>query len=530
MDEQSKTETAGAEEPSEARARTHAPDRSAPSEEVLARRAEYPRLRAKLGSLAAAQAALDHQILLALRELDEGYAWEGWASCAHYLEHQLGWSAHEARERLRTARALKRLPQLGQALAKGELSYTKLRKVAPIADASNEGRVLNLARTTVYRQLAQVVAPFERALVHGGDAENAADPAAAAARREEARRLTLRQLAGGLSRVEATVLDEELEVIQKALDAQRLTAQRPEDEGGEGAARKDEGEADAQARRKTRRQQRVDGFVSVFEESLAAAAEGKASAPVFGRYEVLVHVTAADLQREVDRELAQEGDPSPRSLAGGSRLQSGARLSADAARRLACHGGRCDLLVEDLRLRTSEVLDVGRRQRGPSNALLRALWARDAGCRFPGCSATRFVDAHHVEHWADGGPTKLGNLILLCRSHHRLLHEGGYGVAAAEGSFVFRDPTGQRVGEEQPVFARSEAVERELATAAAAATPGGLRATGCHDDFEAPWAAAGLWDSMDFDAHLERQRERNAEERVDGWSERARAGRDPPAA
>ncbi|MCA8923250.1 MAG: hypothetical protein KDD82_15650, partial [Planctomycetes bacterium] len=62
------------------------------------------------------------------------------------------------------------------------------------------------------------------------------------------------------------------------------------------------------------------------------------------------------------------------------------------------------------------------------------------------------------------------------------------------------------------------------------ATPGGLRATGCHDDFEAPWAAAGLWDSMDFDAHLERQRERNAEERVDGWSERARAGRDPPAA
>ena len=486
MNEQSKTETAGAEEPSEARVRTDS-DRPAPSEEVLARRAEYPRLRAKLGSLAAAQAALDHQILLALRELDEGYAWEGWASCAHYLEHQLGWSAHEARERLRTARALKRLPQLGQALAKGELSYTKLRKVAPIADASNEGRVLKLARTTVYRQLAQAVAPFERALVHGGDAENAADPAAAAARREEARRLTLRQLAGGLSRVEATVLDEELEVIQKALDAQRLTAQRPED-------------------------------------------EGKASAPVFGRYEVLVHVTAADLQREVDRELAQEGDPSPQRLTGGSRLQSGARLSADAARRLACHGGRCDLLVEDLRLRTSEVLDVGRRQRGPSNALLRALWARDAGCRFPGCSATRFVDAHHVEHWADGGPTKLGNLILLCRSHHRLLHEGGYGVAAAEGSFVFRDPTGQRVGEEQPVFARSEAVERELATAAAAATPGGLRATGCHDDFEAPWAAAGLWDSMDFDAHLERQRERNAEERVDGWRERARAGRDPPAA
>jgi hypothetical protein len=58
----------------------------------------------------------------------------------------------------------------------------------------------------------------------------------------------------------------------------------------------------------------------------------------------------------------------------------------------------------------------------------RALRARDRGCRFPGCDNRRFVDAHHVRHWAHGGETSLDNLILLCRRHHRAVHEGGYRV------------------------------------------------------------------------------------------------------
>ena len=63
-----------------------------------------------------------------------------------------------------------------------------------------------------------------------------------------------------------------------------------------------------------------------------------------------------------------------------------------------------------------------------SPAIRRVLQRRDGGCRFPGCSATRFVDAHHIHHWADGGETHLGNLVLLCRHHHRLVHEGGFGL------------------------------------------------------------------------------------------------------
>jgi hypothetical protein len=90
------------------------------------------------------------------------------------------------------------------------------------------------------------------------------------------------------------------------------------------------------------------------------------------------------------------------------------------------------------------VLDVGRRTRTIPPSLRRALEARDRGCRFPGCGL-RFTDAHHVKHWADGGETALGNLVLLCAHHHRLVHEAGWSVGWwDEGQPAFTDPRGQK--------------------------------------------------------------------------------------
>ncbi|HVS23190.1 MAG TPA: HNH endonuclease signature motif containing protein [Gammaproteobacteria bacterium] len=72
--------------------------------------------------------------------------------------------------------------------------------------------------------------------------------------------------------------------------------------------------------------------------------------------------------------------------------------------------------------------------------------ARDGGCRFPGCDRTRFCDGHHVKHWADGGETKLGNLVTLCSFHHTLLHEGGFAVTVTDDAvFVFSRPDGSRI-------------------------------------------------------------------------------------
>jgi hypothetical protein len=80
-----------------------------------------------------------------------------------------------------------------------------------------------------------------------------------------------------------------------------------------------------------------------------------------------------------------------------------------------------------------EPLNIGRKTRSIPPAIRRALKRRDGGCRFPGCTCTRFVDAHHIQHWADGGETSMDNLVLLCRRHHRLVHEEGFGVQAGPG-------------------------------------------------------------------------------------------------
>jgi hypothetical protein len=78
----------------------------------------------------------------------------------------------------------------------------------------------------------------------------------------------------------------------------------------------------------------------------------------------------------------------------------------------------------------------------------RALRSRDHGCRFPGCTHDRFVDAHHIQHWANGGKTSLGNLVLLCRDHHRLVHEGEFGVERiADGTIRFTRPDGRVIAE-----------------------------------------------------------------------------------
>src|SRR5690606_19265631 len=73
---------------------------------------------------------------------------------------------------------------------------------------------------------------------------------------------------------------------------------------------------------------------------------------------------------------------------------------------------------------------------------------RDRGCRFPGCGRTRFVDAHHVEHWSAGGETSLANLMLLCSAHHRLVHEGSFSIAKDyRDRWFFRRPDGRAVPE-----------------------------------------------------------------------------------
>jgi hypothetical protein len=115
-------------------------------------------------------------------------------------------------------------------------------------------------------------------------------------------------------------------------------------------------------------------------------------------------------------------------------------MAAETARRLACDASLVVLIENE----QGEPLNIGRKTRTIPPALRRALRSRDQGCRFPGCTHTRFVDGHHVQHWAQGGETSLSNLVSLCRFHHRLLHEGRVVVQVLDdGAFRFVRPDGQ---------------------------------------------------------------------------------------
>jgi hypothetical protein len=143
------------------------------------------------------------------------------------------------------------------------------------------------------------------------------------------------------------------------------------------------------------------------------------------RYQVVVHVDAGVL--------------TDADAPGQSVLEDGMRVSAETSQRLACDASR----VVMRHGADGHVVEVGARTRTIPPALRRALYHRDRGCRFPGCGV-RFGQGHHIRHWAHGGPTTLSNLALLCRRHHRAVHEGGFQLERLpDGELQFRRPDGR---------------------------------------------------------------------------------------
>ena len=123
-------------------------------------------------------------------------------------------------------------------------------------------------------------------------------------------------------------------------------------------------------------------------------------------------------------------------------------LPIESIRRITCDASVVELTKDD----AGNPLNVGRKHRVVSPPLKRALLARDKHCRFPGCTHDRWLDAHHVMHWVDGGETSLANTLLLCGKHHRLLHEGGFTIERKfADEFYFRSSTGRVVADLQCV-------------------------------------------------------------------------------
>ncbi|GAC1361742.1 MAG: hypothetical protein NVSMB32_01180 [Actinomycetota bacterium] len=365
------------------------------------------------GRIAAATSA--YLGLLARFDAAQGYFTPECRSAAHWLNWRCGESLASAREQIRVARALGALPLISGAFARGEFSYTQVRSLVRVATAETEGCLVEVARYCTGSQLGRLMRGYRQVL-----------ESQASARANELhaqRRLHYFFDEEGFFVIKGRLSAEEGRVVQAALEqALHELAVAPPVAGGSAEVAPGEAADPWGANR-------ADALVALAEGSLAHGLAGRAAPE---RTQVIVHVSAET--------LAGAG------LGEHCELQDGPPLAPESARRLACDASLI-ALVEDA---SGNPLSVGRRTRKISPSLRRALASRDGGCVFPGCGQTRFVQGHHIRHWAAGGETSLANLASLCSLHHRLMHEGGYRLVVQEGGFSFVRPDGRVVNPRPP--------------------------------------------------------------------------------
>jgi hypothetical protein len=369
-------------------------------------------LEDELTTLAAHLNAGNYRFLELLAEFDRRGGHVGWGivSCAHWLQWKCGIGLVAAREKVRVARALTVLPKISDAMRRGVLSYCKVRALTRVATVENEAFLVQLGETGTVSHVEKVVRLYRRT-----DRDKELD-AANEQRAERGLRCYVDE--SGAVVVEGRLGPEAGALVMKALQAAGDALREAERASREACA------AQPDAARQPYPARMADALGLLAETFLE---KGAAPLAAGDRHLVTVHVDEQVLRNE-----AEEGR---------SHVHDGASLPPATVRRLCCDGS----LLAIVERADGTVLDVGRKTRAIPSALRRALDARDQGCRFPGCSNTRFVDGHHIEHWVDGGETKLTNLVTLCRRHHRFVHEYGFRIEGRGDDMRFVRPDGRWV-------------------------------------------------------------------------------------
>ena len=369
--------------------------------------AELERLGDEIAELSVHLDAATAHLLTLIREFDVRAGWNtGFDSCAHWLVWRVGLDLGAARERVRVARALGQLPLLSAALARGELSYSKVRALTRVATPETEARLLAVGRAGATMHVERIVRAWRRV-------DRLAE-AREARRQHRNRALSVYPDEDGMVVVRGRLTPEVGALLQRALEA-----------AGEVLYQRDRQAppaTDPSAEPPSPAQRRADALGLLAETALHHELDPGAPGE---RYQVVVHVDAAT--------LADPAQP------GQSVLEEAGHVSAETSRRLACDASRV-VMRHDA---DGQIVEIGARTRAIPPALRRALQQRDRSCRFPACHV-RLGQGHHVRHWAEGGPTTLSNLILLCRRHHRAVHEEGYQVTRGpKGELQFRRPDGR---------------------------------------------------------------------------------------
>ena len=381
---------------------------------------DLDRLGDEIAELSAHLDAATARLLSMIREFDARGGWNtGFRSCAAWLSWRVGLDLGAARERVRVARALETLPLIAQALAGGQVSYAKVRAITRVATPETEARLLGVARAGTAAHVERIVRGWRRVDRRAEARETAL--------RHAGRALHVHQDEDGMVVLRGRLEPEVGALLVQALAAARETlyqrARVPDGAVGRG---------NVSAETPSMAQQQADALALLAETALHHGLDPGAPGE---RDQGVVHVDASA--------LAEPGQP------GQSVLEEGTRVSAETSRRLACDASRV-VMRHDA---AGPLREIGDRTRTSPPALRRALHHRDRGCRFPGCGVSN-GQGHHLRHWAHGGPTTLSNLALLCRRHHRAVHEEGYQVARGpDGGLRFRRPDGHLLPEVPPPIA-----------------------------------------------------------------------------
>ncbi len=362
---------------------------------------------------------------------------DGHLSTAAFLRHACHLTHGAARTRVDVAAAVEELPAVAAEFDAGVISHghvaiiTQALAALPAEIAANaEPVLLEAARHLDTGKLHQVARRIRHIANPGGQAD-------ADQRHYERRWLDLATTFDGLVAVNGLLDPEAGAALRTAIDA--INQPVPGDE-------------------RTPSQRRADALYE-----LARGALDAGSLPDTGgeRPHITVTIGLASLQGEPFTPPAELAWAGPISATAARRISCDATLTriiiANSGLELADENGKTSQRDEPTRMRESPwwqalppplraaslPLDIGRATRVIPPALRKALIIRDGCCAFPGCDRPpSWCDAHHIRHWADGGPTALANLVLLCRRHHRYVHEKRWQLTLNhEGTVTATPPT-----------------------------------------------------------------------------------------
>jgi hypothetical protein len=331
-------------------------------------------------------------LLEAIAALEEADTWseDDETSLSCFLAARLGERAATAREWVRVARRLRDLPKIREAHVSGVLSWDQLRPLTRFATPEKDEQLSIEAPDMTVPQLYREARRHEKERRKRAESDH------------QIRSADMRWDEDGRGlQVEAWLPGEQGARFEQAV------RQRAQEIETDNAALDPHGARLADA----------------LEELVTSSGAGESAATL------VVHADA--------KVLTGQTEPDAHHMA---ETESGVQLPQDAIRRLAC-----DAKVEWVLEADGRPLGIGRRGRMVRGALRRAVLHRDgAMCAVPGCERKSWLHAHHIDHWADGGPTNLDNVVTLCSAHHRRVHEGGWTIRGKPGRDLrFHDPGGR---------------------------------------------------------------------------------------